>query len=231
MANPDGGPTLVPNPKNLPSPDQGQPPAVRPGSGMAVVGVFVEIIRERFRATGTNWLYDDDIKKTTIAVESAFNEDDEHRNFRPAIFIDRDDEIIGRSVLGDLAGQNLKTGVKGFWALESVPILIECVAAKKAESAIIADIAGLFIHASSDLIQAAFGFHEMTPVTRGRTQPFPRDKKQWITPVTFSVQFNLRWSNQPSGPLIQQIVTRASLSGFEGATQYFEHVAIAGDIK
>ena len=131
MANPDGGPSLVPNPKNLPSPDQGQPPSVRPGSGMAVVGVFVEIVRERFRSPGMNWLYNDDIKKTGIAIESAFNEDDAHRNFCPAIFIDRDEEVIGRSVLGDLAGQNLMSGKKGFWALESVPILIECVAAKK----------------------------------------------------------------------------------------------------
>ena len=75
MSNPDGSPSLVPNPKNLPSPDQGQPPAVRPGSGMAVVGVFVEVIRERFRATGTNWLYNDDIKKTTIAVDRTMIKD------------------------------------------------------------------------------------------------------------------------------------------------------------
>lgn len=231
MSKSDGFPTLVPDPKNLPAPEQRQPPTIRPGSSMAVVGVFVEVVRARFRCPGTDWLYDDDVKKTKIAIESAFNEDQAHRDFCPGIFIDHDEEIIGRSVIGDRAGQNLLTGKQGFWALESVPILIECVAAKKAESSIIADLTGIFLHASSDLIQAKFGFHEMTPVTRGRTQPFPRDKKHWITPVTFNVQYNLRWTNAPSGPLIQEVIMRADLSGFDNATQYFEHIALAGQPK
>lgn len=226
----ENDPSLVPDPKVLPTPDQDQPALIRPGSGMAVLGVFVEVLRSRFRIPGTRWLYNDDIKLTQIAIESAFNEDDTHRNYRPAIFVDRDDEVLGRTVIGDFVGQNLLSGVRGFWALESVPILIECVAAKKAESAVIADIAGIFLHASSDLIQAAFGFHEMTPVTRGRTQPFLRDKKQWVTSITFNIQYNLRWTNTPTGPLLQEIVLHATKSGFDDATQYFEFVALAGDL-
>ncbi len=221
-------PLLVPNPKNLPSPDEAQIARIRPGSGLAVIGVFVEILRSRFKDGTLPWVYNEDIKKTSIAIESAFNEDEQHRNKRPAIYVDRDEQIIGRSVIGDMAAQNLLSGKRGFWALETVPLLIECVASKKAESAIIADTAALFLHASSDLIQAAFGFHEMSPVRRGRTQPYARDKlTQWITSITLDVQYNLRWTNTPSGPLINEIRSRATLSNFEDATQYFEHIALA----
>lgn len=233
MANDElkDAPSLVPDPQLLPNTAEAQQQNIRPGSGMAVIGVYVEVVRSRFGDGTLPWVYDPDIKKTKIAIESAFNEDKEHRDKRPAIYIDRDEQIIGRSVVGDFAGQNLKSGKRGFWALESVPILMECVAAKKAESAIIADVAGIFLHASSDLIQAAFGFHEMTPITRGRTQPYARDKAQWVTPITFSVQFNLRWTNAPTGPLINQIVARAVASGFDNPTAYFEFIALNDDFN
>ena len=219
---------LVPDPKNQPSPDQPQVSTIRPGSGLAIIGVFAETIRARFRQPNP-WLYNDDIKATKIAIESAFNEDKAHRNYRPAIFVDHDGLTLGRTVIGDRAGQNLMSGLQGFWALDTVPILIECVASKSGESASIGDITRTFLHASSDLIQAAFGFHEMTPVVLGRTQPFARDKDQWVTPVTFSVQYPFRWTNKPSGPLIQEIVMRAQKFG--SPTEFFELIALAKPIE
>jgi len=205
---------------------------IRPGSGLAVIGMFVEVIRKRFPpGAGLPWVWYPDIKEgqeSSIAIESAYNEDAEQRNFRAAVFVDRDEQTVGRTVLGDLAGQHMPTSLRAFWALETVPILIECVAAKKAESAILSDLVSIYLHASSDLIQAKFGLHEMTPVVRGRTQPFPRDKTQWITPISFSTQYNLRWTNKQTAPLLQQIAVEVSASGFEDATAYFETIAIYG---
>jgi len=220
--------SLVPDPKVIPSPEAPQLATIRPGSGLAVIGLFVEIVRQRFTpGQGLPWLWDNDIKKTKIAIESAFNEDKAHRDFRPAIYIDRDDKVLGRTVIGDFAAQHIPSGLKAFWALDTVPILIECVAAKKAESAIIADLVAIFLHASSDLIQAKFGLHDMTPIRQGRTQPFLRDKEQWVTSVTFDVQYDLRWTNKPSGPLMQEIVAKVSASGYQDATAYFTAVALS----
>lgn len=220
---------LTPSPKNLPSTDAGQVVNIRPGSPMAVLGVFLEVVRKRFTPeSGLPWVWYSDIKKATLAIESAFNDDKEHRNKRPAIYIDRDEEVIGRTVIGDTAGQNLRSGVKGFWALSTLPLLIECVAAKRAESAIIADLVKIYLLASSDLIQSAFGFHEMTPPNMTRTQPYERDKDQWVTSITFSVQFDVRWTNTPSAPLIQQIVSEVTASGAESATDYFQTIALTG---
>jgi len=223
---------LTPDPKLLPAPEAEQPITIRPGSSLAIIGMFVEIIRKRFLATAElPWAWHSDIKhegSKAIAIESAYNEDIEQKNFRTAIYVDRDEQTIGRTVLGDFAGQFIPSGLTGFWALETVPILIECVAAKKAESAILADLVGIYLHASSDLIQSKFGLHEMTPITRGRTQPFPRDKNQHITPISFSVQFDLRWTNKPTAPLLQQISADISVSGFTNATEYFETIALYG---
>jgi len=225
----------VPDPKRVPAPEATQPVNIRPGSAMAIVGLFVEVIRRRFTQESTlPWAWHDDIQSGGdhgIAIESAFNEDKDHRNYRAAIYVDRDELIIGRTVLGDLAGQHIPSGLRAFWALESVPLLIECVAAKKAESAVLADLVGIYLHASSKLIQAKFGLHDMTPLTMGRTQPFPRDKTQWVTPISFTVQFNLRWTNAPTAPLLRQIELSLMTSGFESATAYFEGIAVTGRSK
>lgn len=197
---------------------------------MAVLGSFLETVRERFNAAhlahSFPYRWYADIKQTKIAIESAFNEDKEHRNFRPAIYVDCDDQTMGRVVLGDRAGRNPKRGIDGFWNLQSVPILIECVAAKRAESAIVGDLVGTFIQASSDLIQAKFGFHDLTPVTVGRTQPSGLDKNEWITSVTLVAQYSMRWTNEKTSPLLQEIEARVARSGDESATEYFERIAL-----
>jgi hypothetical protein len=221
---------FVPDPKLQPSPEGPQNVSIRPGSKLAVLGVFVEIIRRRFAADVVlpdfEWLWDPDIKKTKIAVESAFNEDKEHRNFRPSVFIDCDDQTHGRVVLGDRAGKNLKTGLEGFWNLQVVPVLIECTAGKRGESARLGDIVGVFLQASSDLIQAKFGFHDMTPIVVGRTQPVTKDKDVWVTAVTFNVQYPMRWTNAPTAPLLQEIEVAIVASGVDNATTFFEEIAL-----
>lgn len=219
----------VPDPFNQPQ-VSGQSTSIRPGSKLAVLGVFVEVIRARF-ARGVveesfPWRWLPDIKQTKLAIESAFNEDQEHRNKRPAVFVDCDDQTMGRVVLGDRVGLNYKTGMDGFWGLQSVPILIECVASKRAESATLADLVGVFLHASSDLIQAKFGFHDMTPVTIGRTQPTGRDKNEWISGVTFTVQYPMRWTNTLTGPLLNEIEARIIRSSADSATAFFEDIVL-----
>lgn len=223
-------PEFVPDPLTLPAPEQAQPDTIRPGSRMAILGVFVEVTRKRFSeavvGNGFPWPWNPDIKKTKIAIESAFNEDTAHRNFKPGIFIDIDDQVHGRVVLGDRVTQNLRTGTVAFWDLATVPILIECVAAKRAESATVGDLTGTFLHASSDLIQAKFGFHDMTPVTISRTQPFSKDKDTWVTSVTFTVQHVMRWTNKPTAPLLQEILIEATGSDADNPTAFFEEIAL-----
>lgn len=226
-------PYYVPEPANQPQvPGAGQPVNIRPGSRLAVLGVFLHVIRMRFDEVTVGpqfqFRWRADIKKTRLAIESAFNEDKEHRGFRPAVTVDVDEQVAGRVVLGDRAGFNMRKSIDGFWNLKTVPLLIECVAAKRAESAILADLVGNFIEASSDLIQAKFGLHDLTPVTTGRTQPDPnkRDKDEWITPVTLVAQYPGRWTNERTAPLLREVEAQIIASGADDATSFFESIAI-----
>lgn len=228
-------PTYVPDPKVLPSPELAQVVSIRPGSKLAVLGVFVEIIRRRF--SGNNvpsdfpWVWRKVPTDSKIEIESAFNEDIPAKNKRPAIRIDVDEQVNSRTVLGDFVGKRLTDSLTGFWHLSTIPILIECIASKKMESASIADITSIFLLASNRLIQAKFGFHDMTPTTVGRTQPNPKDKNEFITPITFTVQSNVRYTNRPTAPLLEELEAEIVGSGAESATDYFERIALSRGTK
>lgn len=229
-------PTYVPDPFRQPKPEgAAQVVSIRPGSKLAVLGVFVEIIRRRFSGTnvgeGFPWVWAKDPSKATLEVESAFNEDVPQRNKRPAIYVDTDEQINSRTVLGDFAGKRLTDGLTGFWHLRTVPILIECVASKRVESAVLADVTDVFLLASNRLVQAKFGFHDMTPTTVGRTQPYSRDKTEFATPITFTVQSPLRYTNRQTAPLLEELETDIARSAVDSATEFFESIVLSRSSK
>lgn len=223
-------PSYVPRPKNQPSPEALQKSVIRPGSRLAVLGVFVEIVRLRFSSedlvTEFPWRWSPDPNQSNLQVESAFNEDVASKNKRPAVILDIDEQVTSRSVLGDMAGMRLTDDTTGYFHLRTTPILVECVASKKVESASIADLVDVFLLASNRLIQAKFGFHDMTPTTVGRTQPSPRDKNEFVTPVTFTVQAPVRYTNVPLAPLLAQVDLSVARSGASSPMAFFESLSM-----
>jgi hypothetical protein len=205
----------------------GQQADIAVGSPLAIVGLFTEIVRERFRpGNGLAWAWDENAtpKKTEentedqprrIVIEPAFSETSEIRNFRPAIYVDKGETAAGKVVIGNFVGQHLPTGFKAFYALGTVPMDIEVVSDNKGESGLIADITWFYILAGRDLIRSSFGIHELTPPILGRTVPFEGDKGQWSTHITFEVQFDLRWDYLARGTVAQR--NHHSVSRFERA--------------
>ena len=59
----------------------------------------------------------------------------------------------------------------------------------------------------------------MTPPRLGRTIPYEDDKEAWSSPVSFTIQHNVRWTTVPVAPLLQEIVSRITASGLD-PTQY-----------
>lgn len=198
----------------------GQQADIAVGSPLAIVALFTEIVRERFRpGNGLAWAWNENStpQKTEdntedqprrIVIEPAFNEDTEVRNFRPAIYIDKGETAAGKVALGNFVGQHLPTGLRAFYALGTIPMDIEVVSDAKGESAILADITWFYILAGRDLIRSSFGLHELTPPILGKTVPFDGDKPAWSTHITFELQFDLRWTTLPIGPLLNDIIIR-----------------------
>jgi hypothetical protein len=181
------------------------------GSPLAVVGIFVEVLRERFTEGNgpTDWPWKPNLNETSIVIESGFaSPPNTERGKKPAIFVDKDESVYGKVIIGDRAGMVWRNMADYQWTLATVPVLIECVAAQKGTSAIIGDVVQWTLHCASDPIQAAFSFHDMSPPTLGRTVPYEADKECWLTPVSFQVQYPVRWSIVPIRPLLQEIRLR-----------------------
>jgi hypothetical protein len=195
------------------------------GSPLAIIGIFVEVLRERFSPGNgpEDWPWDANLNETKIVIESAFAEGNTERGKKPAIFVDKDESVYAKAIIGDRAGMVWKDMTDFQWTLGTVPVLIECVAGKRGESAIIGDIVHWTLHCASDPIQATYAFHDMSPPTLGRTVPYEADKESWTTPVSFHVQYPVRWRVTPIRNLIQEI--RLRLRNIDATQHYIEIAA------
>jgi hypothetical protein len=207
----------------------GQQRYIVDGSPLAIIGIFVEVLRERFSEENSprpdTWLWDDDTNLSTITIESALEDNSTIRNKQPALFVDKDQSVYGRSVIGDRAVHQFRNSQEIQWSLATVPVMVECVAARRGESAVLGDIVQWTLHCASDVIQKSFGLHDMTAPTLGRTMPFELDTECWSTPINFQVQYNVVWTYVPIKPLLQHIAARIEASGAT-ASDYFTEVVL-----
>ena len=191
-----------------------QHPDIMPGSPSALLAVFTEIIRERFRV-GNNlpWLWDGaavskpDAKNLPgsprkVLIEPAFSETSEARNVRPAIYIDRGPILPNKVAIADSAGQQLTTGMRAFYSVAQVPISVQVEASRKGESSVLADTVWFYLLAGIPDIRKAFDFQDISLPQLGQTTAVDRDKTAWVTPISFTVTTNLRWTTLPDGSLL-----------------------------
>lgn len=198
---------------------------VMPGSPLAIVALFTEVLRERFRpGNGLSWTWSENPTPSPeeentptaarkVVIEPAFNTRLEVRNARPAIFVDKGETLPGKVVLGHLAGQELHTGLRGFYTLATIPIEVEVVSDAKGESAILADITWFYLLAGREMIREAFGIHEFSPPVLGRTGIYEADKTLFSTRISFEIQIDLRWATKPISPVLKDIILRFRRSG------------------
>jgi len=203
----------------------GQQADVMPGSPLAIVALFTEVILERFRpGNGLAWVWSENPTSSTaetnqedaarkIVIEPAFNTRLEVRNARPAIYIDKGETSAGKVAVGHFAGQQLPTGLRGFYSLATIPIEIEVVSDSKGESAVLADVSWFYLLAGREVVRETFGIHEFTPPILGRTGIYEADKTLWSTKIAFEIQIDLRWVTKPMSPVLRDIVLRFRSSG------------------
>lgn len=202
------------------------PLKIAAGSPLAIQGIFLQIIRERFRPdAGIGIVWRPDITETDVVIETSYNEETESRSQTPAVYVTRMQTVPSKVVIGDRAGVRLPDHLEGFGALTTVAIQVECVSNDEGESAILGDIVQYMLLASQDVIQREFGFYDMAHPTLSETSVYPRDQNKWSTSINFTVQFWIRWSQVPIAPLLQQI-TQKVLSNGKDASGYFTEVTL-----
>lgn len=184
------------------------------GSPLAIQGIFLEVLRERFKeGNGLEWAYRDDLTRTEILIETSYNEEIESRSQTPAVYVTRLQSTPQKVMIGDRAGVRLPDHLEGFKALMQVAMLIECVSNDEGESAILGDIVQFTLLSAQDVIQREFGLHDFQHPVLGQTTPYERDTTKWMSPVEFNIEFWIRWAQVPIAPLLQQVEQRLQARG------------------
>jgi len=206
-------------------------PDLRLSTPLTTIGVFVALVRERFSETHLNepilhWNWKTDKKTTGIFIESGFDKDIEARNVRPGIWVDQLQHVFGRVAIGDRDQMPVYSPkrLENFYAVVEMDMVIDCTASKRAESMLIGSIVQEFIHLSSDLIQADFGFRGISPLIQGRTTMYEADRTLWNTEIQFRVEYERRWRTIPFAPVLDQI--GLTLKDKTDPEQYFRQIAM-----
>lgn len=198
---------------------------------MAIVGLFVEILRNRFKEGNgpSDWTWTNNANTTNIFIEASFAEGNTKRDVKPAIFVDKDVTVYDKIVLGDRAGIVWKDMSDYQWTLSNVPVIIECVSNKRGESAILGDIVQWTLHSASDAIQAIYALHDMTPPRLGRTVPYEADKEAWSSSVSFTVVHPVRWRTTPIRTMLQEM--RLNIQNSDAEEHFIDIVSYRSGIK
>lgn len=174
------------------------------GSPLAVLGIFIEALRERFNEEanlGVVWR--DDIQTSDIIIEAGYNVETEARDSGRALYVNRLNTSPTQVAIGDRVGVSLPEHLEGFTCMMASQITIDCMSNDAGESAILADIVQSFFIASRQIFCAMYGFHDFGLADMGQTLPFEGDQGKWNTTVSLVVQYQARWSTVKIRPKLQ----------------------------
>ncbi len=221
--------------KNLPA-IEGDHPDVFPGSVLALVGCFVAATQARFsqdNTYGLPWAWKDDPTPgtseentldapRTIYIESAYNEDPDARDPRPAILVGNGGTQFIQLWIGNTASYHQPTATKVIIVHAITEIRFECLSNKRGESMQLAQMMADFITGSKDDLREAFCLHNITPVQISECslqRASSSSVEHWSTTVAMQVQGKLMYLHWPIAPVLAEIVARfsAAPNGFEAA--------------
>jgi hypothetical protein len=178
-------------------------------SPLAIVGAFLYLVRNRFKddpANQLNWKWRDDPGTTEVTIEAQFNQNTESRDVRPGIYIDRDQTTYGKVSIGN-HDQNqhrlLQTDHTHHYSVGQTDIIMECVSPARGESMQLADIVHTYLESSKYIIQAVFGFRDISPIIMGRTVPMEKQTDLHVTQLNFRIDYETRWATTPAAPVLK----------------------------
>ena len=193
-----------------PKTEDQDPARIAAGSPLAVMGIFLEGLRELFREDNQQlYVWRTDPSTTDLLIEAGYNTNVEARNYVRALYVNRLQSIPQQIAVGDRVGVRLRDHYQGFVAMMQSTMSIDCVSAHAGESALLGDVVQHFLLASKDIFEAMYGFHSMTLPQLGQTAPYVHDQDKFSTPVTFEVVYHVRWSTVKIRPLLAEIAMRA----------------------
>lgn len=228
---------------SLPRLATGESPDVFPGSPLAIIGLWIFALQQRFLYSASMpmpWVWVDNLRPDDdedgdplpageprkLLIESAYNVEKDNRNYYPAIYVGRNGGPVkaNKISVNNFVGQKKETGFKAFHCLADMPITFECESENQGESSTVAETAWAFVLTTREIFREDFGLHDILEPILGDTVPVKRDKEVWVTPVQFNVQYDVRWGVTPIAPKLRDLAL--AISGQGGAADYFVQLAL-----
>jgi hypothetical protein len=198
-----------------PRPPEGSNSQIVLSSPLAVLGMLVDVLRQRFKNYPINdpalrWVWDPDPKKTGIFVESGWNDNLEARNVRPGVWVERGQNVYTQSGIGrqDQVPVVLTQQKEYFHSFVETDIIIDCTAQNRGESMLLGSVVQDFLVASSNIIEAKFGLRHMSDSILNQTTPFEKDNTLWTSQITFRTYYEVRWITAPIEDVLNRLTMR-----------------------
>lgn len=208
---------------------EGQHPDVFPGSPLALIAIFVEVIRLRFSQDNAYKLpyywspdpspepdeenTDDSPRK--ILIESQYLQHPDARDYRPAIFVERGDMAFSKIVVGNRGAYSEALDANVYVMHATTPISVLCVTKDRGESMSIAEMVTFYLASLLPELRETFGFQDASlPVLAG-TQVYRRssnDIEEWVTPVNLQITCKHIWREAVIAPKLQEIRMQLGLN-------------------
>ena len=194
------------------------------GSPLAVIGLWVFALRQRFAPSqdaSLPWAWYDSIQPSEtedgnplpdgsprkLLIESAYNVEKSERNYRPAIYVGRfGGQMTANKVsVNNFVGKNLPNNFQAYHCQGTMPVIFECESETSAESSLIAETSWAFVLSTRDIFRQDFGLYDITEPVLGDTEPDKSDKEVWVTRVQFTVTCDFRWGTIPVASKLRDI--------------------------
>lgn len=202
---------------------------IKVGSPLALMGLFVEVIRARFRGDNddTSYVWRPDPvpdpsedgtpdAPRSLYIEAGDGTDPEARDMRPAVFVNKEDTQLQQVVIGNRSDFDYRTRTERFYMQAIVPISIQCVSDNRGESAVLGDLVWFHLLSASNYIRSEFGINHIAAPVLGATRIFRRVEggvDAWTTPVSLAVTIEFHWITKPIAPLLKEVSARLSAAG------------------
>ena len=215
------------HPKN-PSDPTGK---IKVSSPLSILGVFVEILRQRF----SEGVYSDpaltrywksDLADTGIFIEPGWDENVEARNTRPGLWVQIQQNYYKKVGIGNQDGMPVYKNVRleQFYAIGTCSIRIDCTSKNQGESRLFASQTQDFLYMSAKVIEHYFGFRDIGVVAMQPTAKFEQDDTLFTTPIELEVEYEIRWATMPVATTLNQIALK--LENEEDPDAYFRDLVI-----
>lgn len=189
----------------IPKKQDAAPTIFQLSTPIAVIGMYVDVIRQRFIADANsdpelNWTWEEDLSTTRIFIESGYNVNLEARTTRPGVWVDREQNHYLQWSIGnqDQIPRYIQTGMEVYYAPCEMDMMVDCTSPNRGESMLVGSIVQDFLQLTTPLINRCYSVRSVSPMVLGKTQKYEEDDTLWNTRINFRINYEMRWSTGPA---------------------------------